>query len=109
MFPSIGWLGWRHRPESDITSKVTQAVTALKRQDLAAAHAAVNEALQLDPRNSWLHYLNGFVYQLQARQGDTQKGDLAIEGYEQALRLDPGNWIAQEFLGLAAMDLEQSS
>lgn len=67
----------------------------------------MNEALQLDPRNSHLHFLNGFVYHLQARQGDTQKGEMALEGYQQALRIDPGNWIAQEFLGLAHMDLKQ--
>ena len=94
-------------PDSAVLAKVRDAVGALKRQDLDQAHEFVNQALQLDPRNSWLHFLNGFVYQLQARQGDTQKGELAIEGYEQALRLDPGNWIAQEFLGLAAMDLKQ--
>ncbi len=93
--------------DSAVLAKVRDAVAALKRQDLDQAHEFVNQALQLDPRNSWLHFLNGFVYQLQARQGDTQKGELAIEGYEQALRLDPGNWIAQEFLGLAAMDLKQ--
>jgi len=29
---------------------------------------------------------------------------MAIEGYQQALRIDPDNWIAQEFLGLALLD-----
>ena len=42
-----------------------------------------------------------------ARQGDTQKVEMALEGYQQALRIDPGNWIAQEFQGLAYMDLKQ--
>jgi Flp pilus assembly secretin CpaC len=51
--------------------------------------------------------LNGFVYHLQARQGDSQKNEMAIEGYQQALRIDRGNWIAQEFLGLAYMDLKK--
>jgi hypothetical protein len=32
---------------------------------------------------------------------------MAIEGYSQALRIDPSNWIAQEFLGLAFLDLKQ--
>ena len=93
--------------DSDMLVKVTNAVKHIKRLELTEAHAAVNEALQLDPRNSHLHFLNGFVYHLQARQGDTQKGEMAQEGYEQALRIDPSNWIAQEFLGLAHMDLKQ--
>ena len=93
--------------DSEMLSKVTEAVQYIKRLELPEAHFAVNEALQLDPRNSHLHFLNGFVYHLQARQGDTQKGEMAMEGYEQALRIDPSNWIAQEFLGLAQMDLKQ--
>lgn len=93
--------------DSEMLMKVTEAVKYIKRLELPQAHFAVNEALQLDPRNSHLHFLNGFVYHLQARQGDTQKGEMAQEGYEQALRIDPSNWIAQEFLGLAHMDLKQ--
>jgi pilus assembly protein CpaC len=95
------------RYDSEMLAKVTTAVDFIKRLELPQAHRAVNEALQLDPRNSHLHFLNGFVYHLQARQGDTQKGEMALEGYQQALRIDPGNWIAQEFLGLAYMDLKQ--
>lgn len=92
---------------SEMLAKATEAVDFIKKMDLPRAHLAVNEALQLDARNSHLHFLNGFVYHLQAKQGDTQKNEIAIEGYQQALRLDPGNWIAQEFLGLAYMDLKQ--
>jgi tetratricopeptide (TPR) repeat protein len=93
--------------DSEMLTKVTTAVGFIQRLELPKAHMAVNEALQLDPRNSHLHFLNGFVYHLQARQGDTQKGEMALEGYQQALRIDPGNWIAQEFQGLAHMDLKQ--
>lgn len=93
--------------DSEMLAKVTTAVGFIQRLELPKAHLAVNEALQLDPRNSHLHFLNGFIYHLQARQGDTQKGEMALEGYQQALRIDPGNWIAQEFLGLAYMDLKQ--
>ena len=93
--------------DSEMLVKVTLAVDFIKRFDLPKAHLAVNEALQLDPRNAHLHFLNGFVYHLQARQGDTQKAEMALEGYQQSLRIDPGHWIAQEFLGLAYMDLKQ--
>lgn len=92
---------------SEMLDKVSQAVNFIKRMDLPKAQLSVNEALQLDPRNAHLHFLNGFVYHLQARQGETQKAELALEGYQQALRIDPGNWIAQEFLGLAYIDLKQ--
>ncbi len=94
-------------PESEMLAKTTAAVNFIKRMDLPQANKAINEALQLDPRNSYLHFLNGFVYHLQARQGDSQKNEMAIEGYQQALRIDRGNWIAQEFLGLAYMDLKK--
>jgi len=94
-------------PNSEMLAKVNKAAGFIKRMDLPNAHLAINEALQLDPRNSHLHFLNGFVYHLQALQGDTQKAKLALEGYQQALRLDPSDWIAQEFLGMAFMDLKQ--
>jgi len=92
---------------SEMLAKVSAAVGFIQRLELDNAHRAINEALQLDPRNAHLHFLNGFIYHLQARQGDTQKGEMAIEGYRQAIRLDPGAWIAQEFLGLAYLDLKQ--
>jgi pilus assembly protein CpaC len=93
--------------DSEMLAKVSEAVGYIKRLELPRAQLAVNAALQLDARNSQLHFLNGFVYHLAARQGDSQKTELAIEGYQQALRIDPSNWIAQEFLGLAYMDLKQ--
>ena len=95
------------QPDSELLSKVSEAVGHIQKMDLPRAQAALNEALQLDARNAQLHLLNGFVYHLQAKQGDTQKAEIAIEGYQQALRIDPANWIAQEFLGLAHMDLKQ--
>ena len=95
------------QPDSELLSKVSEAVGYIQKMELPRAQAALNEALQLDARNAQLHLLNGFVYHLQAKQGDTQKAEIAIEGYQQALRIDPSNWIAQEFLGLAHMDLKQ--
>lgn len=93
--------------DSEMLAKVTSAVGFIKQMDLPRAHLAANEALQLDPRNSYLHFLNGFIYHLQALQGDTQKGELALEGYQQSLRIDSSNWIAHEFLGLAYLDMKR--
>lgn len=91
-------------PESEMLAKATAAVKFMQRMELPEASLAANEALQLDPRNAHLHFLNGFIYHLQARQGDSQKNEMAVEGYQQALRIDPGNWIVQEFLGQAYLD-----
>jgi tetratricopeptide (TPR) repeat protein len=94
---------------SESLVKAAQAMELIRQMDLPRASKAINAALQLDGRDSYLHFLNGFIYHLQARHGDSQKSDLAIEGYRTALRLDPGNWIAQEFLGLAFLDQKQFS
>ncbi len=91
-------------PETEMLAKASGAIGFIKRMELAQASRAANEALQLAPRNAHLHFLNGFIYHLMAKQGDAQKNDMAIEGYQQSLRIDPGNWIAQEFLGLAYLD-----
>lgn len=93
-----------------VTEALARAGVALKltsELDLAQASKAINEALQLDARNSYMHFFNAFIYHLMARQGDGGKTDLAIEGYRQAVRFDPGNWIASEFLGLALLEQKQ--
>lgn len=93
--------------DSEMLAKVTAAVSFIQQGQLAQAQRAVNEALQLDPVNSYLHFLNGFIYHLQARQGDTEKNEMALEGYRQALRINPGNWIAEELMGLAYLEQKQ--
>lgn len=93
--------------DSEMLAKVTAAVSFIQQGQLAQAQRAVNEALQLDPVNSYLHFLNGFIYHLQARQGDTEKNEMALEGYRQALRINPGNWIAEELMGLACLEQKQ--
>lgn len=92
------------QPETETLAKASAAVKFIQRGELPQASRAINEALQLAPGNSQLHFLNAFIYHLQAKQGDSQKNEMAIEGYQQALRIDPANWIAREFLGLAFLD-----
>ena len=84
--------------------RATSALQLAADLKLPQASKAINEALQLDPRNPWLHFFNGLIYHLQARQGDTEKTNTAIEGYRQAIRFDPNNWLAHEFLGLAYIE-----
>jgi tetratricopeptide (TPR) repeat protein len=84
-----------------------QALKLAAALDLRKASRAINEALQADARNPHLHFFNSFIYHLQARQGDAEKTDLAIEGYQQAVLLEPSHWVAHEFLGLALMEKKQ--
>jgi len=93
--------------DNDVLRHATRALALTADLDLRRASKALNEALRLDPSNASLHFFNGFVYHLMARQGDTSKTDLALEGYLQATRLDPGNWIAREFLGLGLLEQKQ--
>jgi Tfp pilus assembly protein PilF len=93
--------------DTDALARATAALQFAAELKLPQASKAINEALQLDPSNSYLHFFNGLVYHLQARQGDTDKTNTAIEGYQQAIRFDPNNWIAHEFLGLAFVEQRQ--
>ena len=90
--------------DTEALARATAALGFAADLDLVKASKAINEALQLDARNSYLHFFNGFIYHLQARQGDTDKTELALEGYRQAVRFEPSNWIAHEFLGLALLE-----
>jgi Flp pilus assembly protein TadD len=93
--------------ETQALQRAAAGLKAAADLDLGQASKAINEALQLDARNSYLHFFNGFIYHLQARQGDKDKAELAIEGYRQATHFDPSNWIAHEFLGLALLEQKQ--
>jgi len=67
-----------------------------------AASALVNRALQSDPRNPRLNYLNALIYD--AKSTPAAGRELAQVGYEVALRNDPTFWPAAYQLGLLAMD-----
>jgi len=90
--------------DTEALARATAALGFAAELDLGKASKAINEALHLDASNSYLHFFNGFIYHLQARQGDTEKTELALEGYQQAVRFEPSNWIAHEFLGLALLE-----
>jgi hypothetical protein len=63
---------------------------------------AVNRALQADPQNVRLNFLNGLIYDAGSTPGDGR--ELARVGYEIAVRNDSTYWPAAYQLGLLAMD-----
>jgi tetratricopeptide (TPR) repeat protein len=92
---------------SESLKKATSALQLMADMKLAQASKAINAALQLDAQNTHLHFFNGLIYHLLAREGDTDKTGMAIEGYQQAIRTDPNNLLAHEFLGLAFVEQRQ--
>ena len=97
----------RHLPkqaeETESLQRASAALNFAAGLDLGRASKAINEALQLDASNSYLHFFNGFIYHLLARQGDTENTDLAIQGYQQATRRDPADGIARDSRGPAGV------
>jgi len=87
-----------------LAAQVNGVIEALLNDRLGEASKTINAALKLDTANASLHFLNGLVYHLMARQGDVSKLDTAIEGYRAAVRFDESHWVAHEFLGLAHLE-----
>lgn len=70
---------------------------AKSRQDWAAAAAAMKEAVEAKPQNADYHNL--YAYSL--RKSGTPDMDQVFKHYNEALRLDPKNRGAHEYLGEA--------
>lgn len=85
-------------------SRARAAAKALKHGELTAANRLINEALKLNPRQAEFHLLNALIYHLQARQGDAEKLETAIQGYLQVIQLEPANLSAHELLAYAYLD-----
>jgi len=68
------------------------------------ASSVFNEALELDPSSAGLHLLNAMTYHLKNRQAGGEAYQLAIEGYQLALRFDPSAWLAHLQLGTLLLE-----
>lgn len=107
--PAPTELGGREIPAAKVNTEsrrfAAKAVAALGKGEYEEASAFANSALRLEINNSYLQFLNGYVYHQQANQGDISKVDLAKQGYELAVKFDETNWLARYHLGL--LHLEQ--
>lgn len=95
------------KPEKELLTPQTiaaEGVEELRKGRLTAASTKFNEALNLSPSNSGIHFLNGMSYHLRSAAGDESKLPLAKKGYELALKFDKSNWLAQYHLGLLHLD-----
>ncbi|MFT6835910.1 MAG: Tfp pilus assembly protein PilF [Francisellaceae bacterium] len=85
-------------------SGIKKAINALNVGDLDKASVGFNNALMLDPNNSYLQFLNGITYHLMAQRGDSSKYSMAEQGYILAIKFDASNWLARGQLGLLKLD-----
>jgi general secretion pathway protein D len=85
--------------KTEENTQIAAGMQAMLKGDYAKANRLFNVILIDDPLNSGVHTLNALTYQLMAKQGDALKYDLALAGYEQALKIDPNNTFASLQLG----------
>ena len=95
-------------PKSKLTTEprrlAAEAIQALGEKNYAQASRKINKALSRDITNSYLQFLNGFIYHQQALEGDQPKFPLAQKGYELAIQFDKTNWIALYYMGVLHLD-----
>ncbi|MEQ8506234.1 MAG: hypothetical protein RIB80_12990 [Rhodospirillales bacterium] len=91
-------------PASAVEALVAEGHKAILANDLERATGHFNAALKLDITNPDLNYLNAYTYQLMAAAGDATKLELAEQGFNLALKFDPGHLPSRYQLGLLHMD-----
>jgi tetratricopeptide (TPR) repeat protein len=78
-------------PKDPVLDKATQAT---KRQDWAAAEALLKDAVASNPSNA--NYHNLYAYSI--RKGANPDMNLVFKHYNEALRIDPNEYIGEAYL-----------
>lgn len=79
---------------------ILSGLSAMLEGDYVAANEGFQRALKFEPRNSFLHTLNGLSHQLRGDNGDPEQYDMALVGYELAAQMDPGAANIPYFMGV---------
>ena len=79
------------RPNGLNNGPVAAGLSALANGHYVEANLHLQRALKYEPRNPYLHMLNGLCHQLRGDAGDPEQYGLAEIGYGLAARLDPGD------------------
>lgn len=90
--------------DTSIQVLIKKSKAEIQAGNLDEASRFSNLALKLDITNPDLQFFNGYVYHLMGARGDSSKFDLAEQGFQQALKFDPGNLAARYQLGLLYAD-----
>jgi tetratricopeptide (TPR) repeat protein len=89
--------------EAEYRKPVWRALEAIRDKEYEKANFILNEALNLEPAQADLHFLNAYVYELRGRIEGTETTDLAQAGYIAALNNDLRHWPSAYRLGLFHM------
>lgn len=92
------------KKDTSIQVLIKKSKDQIAKGNLEEASNYSNLALKLDITNPDLQFFNGYVYHLMGVRGDSSKFDLAEQGFQQALKFDPGNLAARYQLGLLYAD-----
>lgn len=94
-------------PSTESDAMARQAVSLIQAGELKRASEKINTALRLRVDRSYYHLVNGLIYHLQAREGSAGSYELALQGYQQAIRFDESNWQAHLLSGLLHIDMSK--
>jgi Flp pilus assembly protein TadD len=83
-----------------VLKQVQMGSVSLQAARYPEANQHLNLALNIDPENAQLHYLNAIAYHLGWRNGQTSNAQLAEAGYLTALGIDPNLPQAARQLGM---------
>ena len=75
-----------NRFSTETLQLVDSGLDAIGQSDYRQANNYFNQALKLDPTNSWLQFLNGLAYHLAALNGDSSLFELSEQGYTLAAK-----------------------
>tara|TARA_A100001015_G_scaffold167217_1_gene185887 strand:+ start:1446 stop:2471 length:1026 start_codon:yes stop_codon:yes gene_type:complete len=90
--------------ESPWKEQVEAGISHLEKNELRKASTAFNTALGYKINDSAVQFLNGYTYHLIGLSGDNESFDLAAQGYDLSIKLDPSNWLARYQKGLLNLD-----
>lgn len=78
---------------------LTNLKEPLEKENWEVASREINQYLQDNPRQPFLHIVNGRIYEKMSEGGQSEYLELAGVAYKTALSLDASNWHAAYYLG----------
>lgn len=85
---------------SRLSAEELSGIQFLHDGNFKEASASFNKAVKSYPQASNPHFLNALAYHLMAKAGETRQVDLAVVGYDLAIKYNPSHCYAHYFRGI---------